>query len=73
MDSRLKVGDLVSRLGRDLQVVESINEVGDLIDVRCVVSDGTVFEVGDRECNLACDYDLIATTDDHGFWVVVTE
>jgi hypothetical protein len=52
-----RVGDVVSRMGDDEQVIVSINDLGDMLDLRCIKGNA-VFSVGDTECNCACVYDF---------------
>ena len=54
------VGDVVSRLGDDEQVIVGINDLGDMLELRCIKSDhNEVFKVGDTECNCADVYEYI--------------
>ena len=53
-----EVGDVVSRMGDDEQVIVGINDFGDMLDLRCIKSND-VFGVGDTECNCADVYEYI--------------
>jgi len=55
---QFEVGDVVSRMGDDEQVIVGINDLGDMLDLRCIKSND-VFSVGDTECNCADMYEYI--------------
>jgi hypothetical protein len=55
---RFKIGDVVSRMGDDEQVIISVNDIGDMIEVKCI-KPNTVFNKGDIEHNCADSYDFI--------------
>ncbi len=57
---RLKVGDIVTRIGTDEQEILEINEGGDLILVKCIKAPHDGFcKVGDTESNVPWRYRLV--------------
>ena len=67
----INVGDIVSRSGDDRQKVLSTNGgpefEPDMIEVECIkASDDGVYQVGDRESNLARRYSIVGETIDVG-------
>jgi len=55
---QFEVGDVVSRMGDDEQVIVGINDLGDMLELRCVKAND-VFSIGDTECNCADVYEHI--------------
>lgn len=54
-----EVGDVVSRMGDDEQEIVGRNDLGDLIEVRCIKPDAHgVFKTGDTEWNIPWRYEL---------------
>jgi hypothetical protein len=57
---QFEIGDVVSRLGDDEHVIIGKNDIGDMIEVRCIKPDhNAVFAVGDTECNVAESYEYV--------------
>ena len=68
------VGDVVSRLGDDEQVIVGKNDIGDMLELRCIRSDHNgVFQIGDTECNCADVYEYIRSPNDNAHSSRVSE
>ena len=53
-----KLYDIVTRLGKDLQIIIRINPSKDLMDFVCI-SAGGCFRIGDKESNLPRRYKFV--------------